>query len=885
MGFDTATSLIYTQQIAVKSWGLPAANFQNIMGNAQSGGLHEAASKGDLDRVRQLWTPQTLNSTDQDGWTPLHYAAFRGHLPVVRELLYRGANVTATEKKGRTALHLAAFGGNKDVASILCSRGAGVNTRDNSDMTPLHMAALQGHEALAEELIYRGADIEAKLADGTTPLHLAAWKKQERLLMLLLYKGADYRAAKSDGTTALHEAAAAGSQEMVSALLSVGADPNAKNKDGNTPIDLAVQNFHSPVASLLRNAPATHSRAALKQPHNNSPDHWFAQAVATLLPHSNKKSEGASAPPMPGAGDTGVVQYPSLYSVAQDAPSATANQQAQEARRWWASQQGGNRTTAAAAAASGKSDANPRKTFEANLFHQAGRAFRAVTGQNEQSAEERAQRAEQVRQEEIQRAAQLDSDWGNKPKAQDWGKSGGQQQFTLDPYEDEGERKKKASLAERMAELEREIPHKPLPGEEAEPAGSSAAAQRAQQQRESEVSALMKQTQALQLGGKGGQHPQFSLLSYKDIYEATEGYAQRHKIGQGKYGIVFKDKANKLAIKIMDPEGLADPATFISGVRELAGLRHPHVLQMLGACPEGGCLAYELMPNGSVQGVLKRLPSPVNGHKLQLAWADRVRIGAELAMGLLYLHSSGKDPLLHYDVSLDNVLLDDKLHAKLNDVGLAKLAPTALQRALRRVQPGSSEMAHVDPEYVRTGQYTKESDVYGLGICLLQLLTGRDAEGLVEKVEDAVRRQKLPELVDAAALHGSPWPASDATAYALLALRCCQLRRSARPDLATEVLPELGRLAGLAQQPQAAPQKQRTTADSPPELFICPITQHLMKDPVVASDGYTYERAAIEHWLSTGHTFSPMTGSTFTHAGLTPNHGLQAAVQQWQGVH
>ncbi len=113
------------------------------------------------------------------------------------------------------------------------------------------------------------------------------------------------------------------------------------------------------------------------------------------------------------------------------------------------------------------------------------------------------------------------------------------------------------------------------------------------------------------------------------------------------------------------------------------------------------------------------------------------------------------------------------------------------------------------------------------------------------------------------------------------------MRRSARPDLASDVLPELGRLAGAAQRPvpQAAPQKHALPRDAPPELFLCPITQQAMRDPVVAADGYTYDRPAIEHWLSTGHTFSPMTGETLAHAGLTPNRGLQAAVQQWLAAH
>ncbi len=98
---------------------------------------------------------------------------------------------------------------------------------------------------------------------------------------------------------------------------------------GQTPIDLAVENMYSPVASLLRAAPANPSRSAIKQPHNNSPDNWFAQAIATMLPH-NKRSEGASAPPMPRGADAGPVAYPSLYEVGKEAATANENQQVQD---------------------------------------------------------------------------------------------------------------------------------------------------------------------------------------------------------------------------------------------------------------------------------------------------------------------------------------------------------------------------------------------------------------------------------------------------------------------------------------------------------------------------------------------------------------------------
>ena len=69
-----------------------------------------------------------------------------------------------------------------------------------------------------------------------------------------------------------------------------------------------------------------------------------------------------------------------------------------------------------------------------------------------------------------------------------------------------------------------------------------------------------------------------------------------------------------------------------------------------------------------------------------------------------------------------------------------------------------------------------------------------------------------------------------------------------------------------------------------PLEFVCPISQHIMTDPVVAADGYTYERAAILAWLRAGHTASPISNRPLAHPGLTPNVGVTAAIAQFQGV-
>ena len=74
--------------------------------------------------------------------------------------------------------------------------------------------------------------------------------------------------------------------------------------------------------------------------------------------------------------------------------------------------------------------------------------------------------------------------------------------------------------------------------------------------------------------------------------------------------------------------------------------------------------------------------------------------------------------------------------------------------------------------------------------------------------------------------------------------------------------------------------------EEPPELYLCPITHELMKDPVVCGDGFTYERAAIEAWLrNKKHPVSPMTGEPVDPKAIIPNHSLKSDIISWMEMH
>lgn len=90
-----------------------------------------------------------------------------------------------------------------------------------------------------------------------------------------------------------------------------------------------------------------------------------------------------------------------------------------------------------------------------------------------------------------------------------------------------------------------------------------------------------------------------------------------------------------------------------------------------------------------------------------------------------------------------------------------------------------------------------KSDVYSFGILLLRVITAKSPMGLTHIVEQAIENETLKEILDSDV---PDWPIEEALCFAKLALQCAELRRKDRPDLGTEVLPELNRLRDLAEE-------------------------------------------------------------------------------------
>ncbi|CAO1947449.1 unnamed protein product [Urochloa humidicola] len=77
--------------------------------------------------------------------------------------------------------------------------------------------------------------------------------------------------------------------------------------------------------------------------------------------------------------------------------------------------------------------------------------------------------------------------------------------------------------------------------------------------------------------------------------------------------------------------------------------------------------------------------------------------------------------------------------------------------------------------------------------------------------------------------------------------------------------------------------KQATAAEevAVPAHFVCPISLDLMRDPVTAPTGITYDRESVESWLARGNARCPVTGRPLRLADLVPNHATRRMIQDW----
>ncbi|VAH65384.1 hypothetical protein VPH35_045966 [Triticum aestivum] len=276
-------------------------------------------------------------------------------------------------------------------------------------------------------------------------------------------------------------------------------------------------------------------------------------------------------------------------------------------------------------------------------------------------------------------------------------------------------------------------------------------------------------------------------FTLEEMATATNNFNDSAEIGLGGYGKVYKGNladGATVAIKRAHEDSLQGSNEFVTEIELLSRLHHRNLVSLIGYCDEEveQMLVYEFMPNGTLRDHLSETC------KQPLNFSQRLNVALGAAKGILYLHTDADPPIFHRDVKTTNILLDSKFIAKVADFGLSKLAPIpdvegTLAEHISTVVKGTP--GYLDPEYFLTNKLTEKSDVYSLGVVLLELLTGMKpiqfGKNIVREVKAAYQSGDISRIIDS---RMSWCPPEFATRFLLLALKCCQDDTDARPYMA-----------------------------------------------------------------------------------------------------
>ncbi|MCD9640995.1 Wall-associated receptor kinase-like 20 [Datura stramonium] len=303
------------------------------------------------------------------------------------------------------------------------------------------------------------------------------------------------------------------------------------------------------------------------------------------------------------------------------------------------------------------------------------------------------------------------------------------------------------------------------------------------------------------------------VFSGKEIKKSTNNFAKENLLGSGGFGEVFKgtlDDGSIVAVKRAKPGNAKGTLQVLNEVRILCQVNHRGLVRLLGCCVELELplLIYEYVPNRTLfdhlHGVREWAP---------LSWLRRLVIAQQTADGLAYLHSSAVPPIYHRDVKSSNILLDDKLDAKVSDFGLSRLVELSESENTHINTSAQGTLGYLDPEYYMNLQLTDRSDVYSFGVVLLELLTSkkaidfnRDEENvnLVVYMKKIMDGEKLMDVIDPFIKQGASRVEMETIkAVGNLAAACLDERRQNRPSM-KEVADELEYVIGIVTGHQAS---------------------------------------------------------------------------------
>jgi serine/threonine protein kinase len=335
-----------------------------------------------------------------------------------------------------------------------------------------------------------------------------------------------------------------------------------------------------------------------------------------------------------------------------------------------------------------------------------------------------------------------------------------------------------------------------------------------------------------------------------------------NKIGKGKW------RGIPVAIKLHSNDSNTSKELDI-----LSSLRNPRIITVFGSCDSLSIHTDQSLSPGLLleymnKGDLRSLLSLGNGFA-SLTLEKKLQIAVDVSEGMTFLHAS---QVIHRCLKTSHILLDDHYRAKISGFGE--------ERSLQREK---------SPNKFLFTSKNRSIDIYDFGVMLWELITGK------MPWEDKIAKQAKLTLTAKETKDGPPTLVKlmnhcmESVIPLSLGIPATKTAESISFQDINAALMEF-----LKEEQKQVEQRKRAIPDG----FICPITQDIMKDPVIlVADGHSYERKAILEWLQRTNR-SPLTNEELpvvnmmtTIAGSPPgsahsivvveNYALKSAIQSF----
>ncbi|KAH6836444.1 hypothetical protein C2S53_016503 [Perilla frutescens var. hirtella] len=301
---------------------------------------------------------------------------------------------------------------------------------------------------------------------------------------------------------------------------------------------------------------------------------------------------------------------------------------------------------------------------------------------------------------------------------------------------------------------------------------------------------MRRNRQAYKKTREGLELPIFDLAT---IAAATNNFSGENMIGEGGFGPVYKGNLSAdrvIAVKRMSSTSGQGPEEFKNEVILIAKLQHRNLVRILGCCIEAEekMLIYEYMQNKSLDYFIFD-----QNRNAELNWPKRFNIIMGIARGLLYLHHDSRLKIIHRDLKASNILLDENLNARISDFGLARMFEGDQTTAKTKRVVGT--YGYMAPEYVFDGNFSIKSDVFSMGVVILEIVSGRKNRGfkhpsgyqnLLEQTWLHWKENRELELMDPC--YNNSYVESQVKRCIQVGLLCVQSIAEERPEMSSVLL-------------------------------------------------------------------------------------------------